>query len=144
MTPIYQSRPTTRHKVGNCFEACIATLLDVPLKDVPDMTGKAKEGEVVSDEDALYGLEWLRRRGMGYIEIGMQGPLPDLLALMKKMQRHSAYILTGRTAGGSVHSVVARGGDIIHDPAGLWDDTTVLVHPAGGNTFRVGFLTLLL
>jgi hypothetical protein len=117
-------RPT----VGNCFSACVASLLELPLSDVPQfMTG--------DDWWAETFLPWLAAHGWWAAWwLLTDRPAPPGL-----------YILTGHSPRrpedrSKLHSVVARGHDVVHDPHpsrdGVLtaDDVVVLVplDPAAG------------
>lgn len=91
---------------GNCFSACIATLLDIPLDAVPYFMGDFSEpGEAWW----LRFLAWLKPRGFWAINIACPPGgdwWPD-----------GAYILNaGSPRGEWDHSVVAVGREIVHDP----------------------------
>ena len=58
MTPVFQTR--TGANLGNCTEACIATVLSLKLSDVPDLC----EGGVRRPDWAATLSDWLRARGL--------------------------------------------------------------------------------
>jgi hypothetical protein len=99
---------------GNCFSACVASLLHLAVDDVPWFLRHAD----------WYGAfaEWLRPRGFYPVNVPWSGAwCPE-----------GYYILGGRSPR-HAHAVVARGPDIVHDPhpsrAGLVarEDCTMLV-----------------
>jgi len=109
---------------GNCFSACVASLLELPLKVVPYFMGDKPPGE---PEEWFAGfLAWLRPLGYWAIPLSVgNGWRPEGLC-----------ILSGKSPRGSfLHSVVARGTDldVVHDPhpsrAGVLtkDDVVILV-----------------
>jgi hypothetical protein len=86
---------------GNCFSACVASLLELSIEDVPYFMGDTKEE----------GEEWLERFEEWLAPLG-------LYPLMFKCGDHrpeGLHILCGKTSRGD-HGVVARGSDMIHDP----------------------------
>jgi hypothetical protein len=91
---------------GNCFSACVATLLAIPLDDVPYFMGSFEE------EDGVWWqrfLAWLKPRGLWAINFKCP-PDGDWYPV-------GEYILSaGSPRGDFDHSVVALGRDIIHDP----------------------------
>ena len=91
---------------GNCFAACVASILEIPIEEAPDVMSIPNWYEAFA--------EWLKPRGMypicfnltknGWVPIGL-------------------HILSGKSprwAGD--HAVVARGTEIVHDPIRLVTD----------------------
>lgn len=105
---------------GNCFSACVASLLEVPLDEVPYFMGDAPIDEPYDWMTPL--LEWLRPRGWWAIPLPVgNGWTPEGLC-----------ILSGKSPRGNFdHSVVARGLELVHDPhpsrAGIETHKEVLV-----------------
>lgn len=102
--PVHVDQTTFGFPGGNCFSACIATLLGLPLADVPYF---------MEPEDWWDGfLEWLRPRGL----YALCFPLKD-----QGWRPPGYHVLSGRSPRrpddpNAHHSVVARGDEIIHDP----------------------------
>lgn len=89
---------------GNCFAACVASLLELPLDEVPNFCA------IASNWFAEFNL-WLRERGLYALA----------LDLSNEWRPEGLHILSGpspRGAGGEdeLHSVVANGRDVVHDP----------------------------
>ena len=108
---------------GNCLAACVATLLDLSIDDVPHFG---------ADGWAEQLTRWLRPRGLYALHF----------SLPSDWHPRGLYILAGQSPRGDfLHAVVARGGDVIHDPhpsrAGLLShvDATVLT-PLDPSTVR--------
>src|SRR4051812_48979370 len=110
MIPKYQQKP------NECFAACVASILEcpvdrVPVADVPNGSPLPKEYEAALNA-------WLAERGCGgYVEFGFPGNLAWILGQMAEHGYQVHYILTGTNHKGAVHSVLCRGGEIIHDPS---------------------------
>lgn len=125
MKPVDQTRfggpldpPETR---GNCMEACVASIFELSLDDVPALEG---------DDWAAPLRRWLQARGLDCVTVGR----PDdgkgfgafdldawgVLAVPSRFHRMS----TGEPA---LHAVVWRAGKVEHDPSsrsralGPWD-----------------------
>ena len=113
---------------GNCFSACVASLLEIPIEEVPYFM----DGGAWFERFA----EWLRPRGYWPLcfKSSRDGWTPAGL-----------HILSGKSPRelanpNALHSVVAHGGEIEHDPhpsrAGILtrDDFVILVpiDPARG------------
>lgn len=102
MTPVDQTSffdPATGTH-GNCVQAAVATLLDLPLDDVPDLIQGATSG---GDQDRRLR-RWLRDRGLELVMLGGHWSLDTF------------YLASGPAARGVHHMVVMRDGRIAHDP----------------------------
>lgn len=104
MTPVMQSKlyaPDAIHN-GNCFAACLASLLDLPLWMVPpfeDMFGRADWRHRVD--------EWLQRvyrRRLVHVDGHAMNAMP------------AYYIANGPSARRVQHSVIYHAGALAHDP----------------------------
>ena len=102
--------------IGDCFRCCIATLLDLPVNEVPHFAekdwGKTKDYTWFADLTA-----WLATRGFAFFELGPigddHGKWFDGLAPSGFDVHH---VVSGMSPRGFRHSVVARNGVTIHDP----------------------------
>lgn len=115
MTPVDQTTFGIPH--GNCFSACVATLLDLPLVEVPWFMG----------DDWPEGFQqWLAP--LGLYSVCLRVHLPD----GSEWYPPGLHILGGQSPRGP-HAVVALGRTIVHDPhpsrSGLLvrEDCTMLV-----------------
>lgn len=84
--------------VGNCFQACLASILNLPLESCPDIAKMSDE--TWFDEVS----QWLR--SMGYVLEYTAGVQP----------RNGFAIACGKTKRGPQHAVVMYGGKYLHDP----------------------------
>lgn len=127
MKPVDQT--TFGHPGGNCYSACVASLLELPIEDVPYFMGEpANEWSKRLDE-------WLAPRGFYALHYEIN---PENRAYYdrEKLWPKGFYILGGKSPRGD-HAVVARGRDMVHDPhpsrAGLTDtDGFTLLIPLFG------------
>lgn len=105
MTPVMQSKLYTPDAIhnGNCFAACLATLLDLPLWMVPpfeDMFGRSDWSERVDLWLArMCRLQRVRTDGHPFEQLPA-GP----------------YIASGLSRRGVRHSVIYQNGALVHDP----------------------------
>ncbi len=122
MKPVDQTRfgfDYTRDDCGDCFSACVASLLELPLGAVPIFMEKP---------NWLLALNtWLKQRGFWAVtfELTEGGWSPE------------GYCILGgkspRATGDEMHAVVGFGRKVVHDPhpsrAGLVDlrDVTLLI-----------------
>jgi len=88
---------------GNCLQAALASVLELPLDEVPHSV-------VWPDEEWFERLNaWLSQRlGLVLISVSAEG---------WKIPESIFHIISGSTPGtGVAHAVVGRGGQIVHDP----------------------------
>lgn len=90
---------TPPEEIGNCLQAAIASLLEMPLEAVPHFA--ASEGDWAAEM-----IEWLRVQQYGFVNLTNQAkPWPGF------------HLLSGKSPRGDfLHTVVARGDQIVHDP----------------------------
>lgn len=110
MIPVYQDTH------DNCFQACVASMFEVPLSEVPHFVAEGNE-----TKDPMGYLPtfraWCRPRGVYPIEIPMQGlSLAVVLTNLQLLMPDAHYIIGGPTLSGGLHAVVACGGSVVHDP----------------------------
>lgn len=144
MIPIFQTRYATE-TFGNCFEACIASILELPLSAVPDRAAlvdadawadrvsriRAERGEAgVLDltlpdeyelgEDALR--RWLGDRGLHWLDLdlsdGPGGLKPAVwLDVADRILEDGYWIGHTRTSrNATLHATVWLGGVVAHNP----------------------------
>lgn len=115
---------------GDCWRACIATILDLCTSDVPHffaLAGAGTAGPEVNCNAAAYrlGREWLREQGLGIFRAYESGrlSLDRVLENSLLFSPDVPIILHGTPALASVtdpaHAVVIMNGVIVHDPSGL-------------------------
>lgn len=104
MTPIKQSKLYAVDGIhnGNCYAACLASLLDLPLWMVPPFEEMFGRGDWKSrtDEwlDRTFALRLIRKSGH------QVNAMPEF------------YIANGPSARGVHHSVIYSAGKLVHDP----------------------------
>lgn len=118
MIPVMQTKPT------NCLEACIASLLEVRIEDIPDL-------EAYTDGPWMKKLnEWL--------EINYQVVYMEVQILSKEVSKFFQdkdffHIIIGKTLRSSKirHAIIARQGKMLHDPypggLGVLDDEFLMI-----------------
>ena len=97
MIPVTQ---TTSGAEGNCFEACLASILELTIADVP----RLHCWKEVTD--------WLDSKG--YTKVHLQA-INETIGMLRGPTGYS--IAAVLTPGGQVHSVVCCNGRLVHDPA---------------------------
>lgn len=117
--------------IGNCWQACLATLTGAQLEEVPDP--RAVDLDTPWDAEFRQVADWLLGRfGLAIVRIrpGPDGPAPG-------WPDSGYWIACGPNPDGAEHSCVYRGQRLWHDPnpsrAGLLRITAceflVLAHP---------------
>lgn len=91
---------------GNCFSACIASLLGEPIESVPYFMGEPDEPGHIWAERLD---DWLRPRGLYALHFLVDESRPDLV------WPTGFYIRVGQSPRGA-HATVGRGPCTTHDP----------------------------
>ena len=99
MIPVMQTRFGV---TGNCMQACVASILELPLEEVPDFCNIASEDTWFTQMQA-----WFEGHGLWYVEVRFtyEPKFPD-----------GYYLVSGDGPRGLRHVCVARAGEIVHDP----------------------------
>lgn len=134
MIPVDQT--TFGQPGGNCFSACVASLLDLPISEVPYFMDETSGVKWYAQLDA-----WLAPRGYYALHFN----IVDRAAYDREnLWPKGYYILGGKSPRGD-HAVVARGAEVVHDPHpsrdGL-DPATVDGFTLLVPTFGAGLVTL--
>jgi len=97
---------------GDCLRACVASILDLPSKDVPHFYESGEHPDVAMTKMD----EFLETKGLTYVP--MQAPnmatVQSMLEMIAINLFNNHYIIL--TDG---HAVVCKGDKIVHDPAWL-------------------------
>lgn len=95
---------------GDCWRACLASILEVPITDVPDF---------VNEHGGRYVTEtrnWLEAFGLWLVEVRYHGNFPGYMIASGPSPRHRDVH----------HAVVWKGRTMAHDPHpsrdGIWGD----------------------
>lgn len=111
MKPVMQQRigPT-----GDCFSACLASILELPLSEVPCFFVGNGEPHPVEDQPRVWWgrvRQWLRERGLGIVTIAYDGTWDWADVGVEGYQ-----LVTVTTDRGFDHSQVWHNGHLVHDP----------------------------
>jgi hypothetical protein len=112
MTPVDQTRFYVEgESAGNCMQAVLASILDLPLEAIPDFT---------EDVDQFWDSVNNFLAGMGLRISPVEEPL---------IPRDVYYLVAGMSSRGVMHQVIYRNGELAHDPhpsrEGLLEKTDV-------------------
>jgi len=142
MIPVTQTR--TGAPKGNCTEACIASLLECSLEEVPSLWHEDDGEEGPRDPTGqrnfqLYAFIVSRGFFFACYRFEHDYPLTELAQQFKRLpvpavtHMEQGYIIGGHTPDGVPHAVVGGVGGVVHDPnpsrRGIvtFDEVTVLV-----------------
>lgn len=105
---------------GNCFAACIASILECSIDDVPQPTEDERDAEGWVRPGGYWERlgAWLLRAGFYLVDFGPHRPWTTLD--LDTTSEHTYWIANGDGPRGCKHSVVVRVGDggmrMEHDP----------------------------
>lgn len=135
MIPVFQTRYASE-TFGNCFEACLASILELPLSAIPDRaalvdhdawadrlaTVRRQGGDVGSvelsaeyDEGEDLLREWLRARGLAWVQLDVREERQWLEYAADIALRWIAHTRHGDRAETS-HATVWLGEECVHNP----------------------------
>lgn len=106
---------------GNCFAACIASILELSLDEVPNFCARHADWREAANL-------WLSDRGLFYVDVNLPGDLRD-----EHVRFWGYHVISGVSPRNIRHSVVGFGGSMVFDP-----------HPSGAGLlegeWEYGFL----
>lgn len=107
MIPVVQTDTTPG--TGNCLAACIASILELPLEEVPNPH--------TPDWQAIWR-DWLRRRGLSLLtwEIPEDYTSWSEEELRAHLPGYCMVAVDSPRFAGKLHSVVTFDGQVVHDP----------------------------
>ncbi|CAN7326918.1 hypothetical protein LJR084_001897 [Variovorax sp. LjRoot84] len=94
-------------ELGNCFSACLASLFELDITDVPNFYVTAGRDDAAAWWSAVR--EWLRPRGFGVMTL--QWADPKLIG-----EFEGWFIVCGESERGLQHATIWRDGKLVHDP----------------------------
>ena len=113
MIKVYQTRfggeDAPMEKQGNCFQACVATVLQMPLEEAFDCTSLQSEDHWFDDFN-----EWLEQYGLGCIWFETSEEKPMSASIIRGI--HIAECKSKTLYNGERHAIVIRNGELFHDP----------------------------
>lgn len=121
MIRVFQRKSTPTEPIGDCFSACLASILELPLEDVPVFTGPPYRDRAAWQ---LAVNDWLRIRGytmVAYSDVGLLGP-ECFHIVWGPTDRNDAVPVEVDDDGDPTedrrptHAVVVYGDRIVHDP----------------------------
>lgn len=119
MVKIYQTRfggiDKPVEEQGNCFQACLASILEIPLEKAFDCIpfDTLQDGLLETEPWYLAFNEWLSQFGLASIYLSYSPVIPAVSSLLGY---HIAEVKSSVLKNGETHAVVIHNGDLIHDP----------------------------
>ena len=103
-----------RGQYADCLRACVASLLDRPIEEVPNFA----EGVVAGDAQRYLSAirEWLAPERILWVTLAA-GDLEQVLDGMEMLNSGQRWILLAGAKQGINHAVCCKGGVIEHDPS---------------------------
>lgn len=119
---------------GDCHRTAIACLLDMRPEEVPNWSEKHWQ-----DVDAWMRAEkeFLASKGLSSVTFAYNSDLESLLAAMGITNPSAFYMITGKSRNGTHHVVIAKGSEIVWDPA---QDDSGIVGPCEDGLYWLDFL----
>lgn len=121
MIKVYQTLTLANDGEGNCFNACIASIMELPLRDVAQIHPKFEGDYWGAWED------WFAERGLFMNHRGLRNGPPKGYAIANGRSTRF-YPDDHKKAGERIHhACVVFNGELVHDPfplPGGFDDVT--------------------
>lgn len=133
--------PIKGEHTADCFRACVASILNLPLAAVPAFMQGLAPGEAVPAPREHDMLLWFVRRGLYLIGLPLAAPSFDVL--LKAIAAHHPglhCVAAGKSPRGTDHAVVVKDGEVAHDPARI---PLGLAGPHEDGYYQVYFVGLL-
>lgn len=118
MKPVFQGirHDPANGRWGDCHRAAIATVLALPLEDVPHFG----DGNPPTDVFWAREREFLTRFNLRGVQCAYAGELADVMRTIAALNGPDVvWLLGGKSPRGTNHTVVCRGGALVHDPSPL-------------------------
>lgn len=114
MTPVAQTilKPPT----GNCFAACVASILELPVATVPNMYEGADT--LLYDRDKAYDRvqRWLRGMGLRLLSFDRDDAEEAHIDWGRTWRPSGYWIATHEPVGGTPHATVWKGDRFVWNP----------------------------
>lgn len=98
MKPVFQTNIHNESTNGNCMRASLASIFEISIDDLPRFEEMDKDKWRKAFEN------WLGTQGYS-LSITKEQPITD-----------GYYMMLGKTVRGVLHCVVAKQGNMVHDP----------------------------
>lgn len=99
---------------GDCHRTAIACILGLEPEEVPNFAEQFFD-DTMGFNKAFN--EWAANRNLAIVDIPYDCSLDRVLEAQEVHSPNSYYLLGGLSKNGTNHTVVCKGGEILHDPA---------------------------
>lgn len=132
MKPLKQRfRHNPPETFGDCASACLASLLELQIDEVPHFSKLFWEGR---DGWGKAEKEFLHSKGLRKVQFGYSCDLQDMLKYMKEANPDTYYILLGKSRNGTAHDVIGLNDQIVWDPS---IDNSGIVEPCEEGAYYI-------
>lgn len=144
MTPVFQTiadHNPSEGRYGNCTQASVASILDLPLDEVPHFCVGLPQGTDGGIEESRRINEWLKTKGLALFELAYAAD--SLEAWREDWDRRDIqfyHLLSGISPRGFCHCTVGLNGKVIHDPSPYGGE----LKPLENGTFGMGIITAMI
>lgn len=145
MRPVFQRYGTDepRNEFGDCLRACVASLMELQLDQVPHFRWGIYEDEDGQAGSMWFHLRmWLRGRNLGLLVYKLKYKTLDKALQWCLTHNPESYLLVGGMApGGQGHVCIVHKGKVVHEPSrpksGADNGKPSLVEPLPNGEFIV-------
>lgn len=106
MIPVFQTIMDSQN--GNCYAACLASILECSLEGIPNFMEKGPD----RFDNIL--TKWLETKNFVILSVNIVRDEPSIIAIMKDV--YSIGSIESPRFKDTLHAVVCKGFEIIHDP----------------------------
>lgn len=125
--PPFVDQERTGRPQGQCTEACVATLLGVPLEAIPSLwePGDPEGERDPGDYRWVRLLATIKARGLTWVCYDLAEPVDSIRALVRRLPQRRPrelidegrlFMVGGVNPDGVPHYIVALGDFMVHDP----------------------------
>ena len=126
MKPVYQTRYGA--KTGNCFQACIASLFELNLQDVPDFCNRYDDGSYHKEF-----VKWLNKKGYSAISVKAN-------SLYSHCLKNCLVLTAGKNKDGIMHQAIYKNGKPVFNPnkkcSGITPEFIDIIFPLDPNKMQ--------
>jgi hypothetical protein len=122
MKPVYQD--LFGQGKGNCFPACIASILEIPIEQVPHLVDNPDDAHWIFEMN-----RWANSIGLGFLLTFV--PEGERSEVFFRYFAEAYTIRLGKTDDGGEHAAIYHRNQLVHDPTpggtGITECTSVVV-----------------
>lgn len=129
--------PVKMETTSDCFRACLASMLNVPLDEVLPLDRHVPAGNLLSADALTLLQDWMLERGLYPIFLPIIAEhMPNALNQLNYRFPDIHVMLSGMTRKGVIHAVLVKEGTVVHDPAPVGQGDLEPFPISGGHVFQ--------